>query len=169
MSDTSRSPGWWRKFRSLPAIVQVASWIGLAVLLIIGAVVGGENSSGTPTAETSTSAPTTSPSTTVALTPLPITLTNADFHPGFSQDLRLSGGVYTLSLTSNKPGPGIGVDVYELRQDCGAVSGIVAGSSLNLGKGDTTGTGATKPLKAGCYQLLLVDLPSATVTVKFAL
>ena len=105
----------------------------------------------------------------MALTPLPITLTNADFHPGFSQDLRLSGGVYTLSLTSNKPGPGIGVDVYELRQDCGAVSGIVAGSSLNLGKGDTTGTGATKPLKAGCYQLLLVDLPSATVTVKFAL
>jgi hypothetical protein len=26
----------------------------------------------------------------------------------------------------------------------------------------------TKPLKAGCYQLHLVDLSSATVTVKFA-
>jgi hypothetical protein len=73
-----------------------------------------------------------------------------------------------LTLTSNKPGPGIGVDVYELRQDCGAGGGIVGGSSLYLGKGETTDTGPTKPLKAGCYQLHLVDLSSATVTVKFA-
>lgn len=122
----------------------------------------------TTTTKAPTSAPTTSPPTTVALTSLPITLTNTDFQHSFSQDLRLADGVYTLTLTSNKPGPGIGVDVYELRQDCGAGGGIVGGSSLYLGKGETTDTGPTKPLKAGCYQLHLVDLSSATVTVKFA-
>jgi hypothetical protein len=98
------------------------------------------------------------------LTPLPITLTNTDFQHSFSQDLQLADGVYTLTLTSNKPGPGIGVDVYH----CGTSSGIVGGSSLYLGKGAATDTGPTKPLKAGCYQLHLVNLSSATVTVKLA-
>jgi hypothetical protein len=124
-------------------------------------------SAGTTTTTAPTSAPTTSPPTTVALTPLPITLTNADFQHSFSQDLQLGGGVYTMTLTSNKPGPGIGVDVYESCGE-GVGKGIVAGSSLYLGKGDTTDMGPTKSLRAGCYQLLLVDLSSATVTVKLA-
>jgi hypothetical protein len=129
-----------------------------------GGTIAPTAAAGTATAMAPTSAPTTSPPTTAALTPLPITLTNADFQHSFSQDLQLGGGVYTLTLTSNKPGPGIGVDVYR----CGTSSGIVAGNSVYLGKGDTTDMGRTESLKAGCYQLFLVDLSSATVMVKFA-
>jgi hypothetical protein len=148
--------------------------VGVAMLVVaLGSACtntksNGETNAPTATAATTTEPPTTSPPTTVALTPLPMTLTNADFRNGFSQDLRLADGVYTLTLTSNKPGPGVGVDVYELRQDCGAGGGIVAGSSVYLGKGESEDTGPTKPLKAGCYQLFLSNLSSATVTVKFA-
>jgi hypothetical protein len=149
--------------------VQVASWIGLAVLLIISVVAGTENGSGTSTAETPASAPATSPSATVALTALPVTLTNADFRDGdFSQGLRLGGGDYTLTVTSNKPGPGIEVRVYELTQECRGVLGIVGGAGVVLPKGDTTATERQKPLEAGCYSLLLHNLLDAKVTVKFA-
>lgn len=175
MSDTSRVTGWWRKFRSLPTRVQVASWVGLAVLVIVGSVVGGESGSGTATPAATVSpttaapetpaAPTTSPPTTAALTPLPITLTTADFRDGgFSQDLHLGGGVYTVTLTSDKPGPGIEVRVY----NCGTLGGIVGGTGVVLPKGQTTATEPTKPLEAGCYQLDLANLLEAKVTVKLA-
>ncbi len=142
------------------------SWVLVAVAMLVVALGSACSIAKTaPTPPPATSPPTTSPPTTAALTPLPITLTNADFQHSFSQDLSLGGGIYTLTLTSNRPGPGIGVDVYE---DCKTGSGIVGGSSLYLGKGDTTDTGPTKSLKPGCYHLYLVDLPSATVTVKFA-
>jgi hypothetical protein len=132
-----------------------------------GGTTASTSGAGAITTRAPASAPTTSPPTTVALTPLPITLTNADFQHGFSQDLQLGGGVYTLTLTSNRPGPGIGADVYESCGE-GVGKGIVAGSSLYLGKGETTDMGPTKSLKAGCYQLFLVNLSSATVTVKLA-
>lgn len=76
MSDTSHGPRWWRKFRSLPTRWQVASWIGLAVLVIVGAVVGGESGSGTTTAATAgqtqtpsptATSPTSSPTPTISL------------------------------------------------------------------------------------------------------
>lgn len=119
-----------------------------------------------------TPAPTTSPPTTVALTALPITLTDADFEYGFSRELQLEGGAYTLSLSSNKPGPGVGVDLYR----CGTSGGIVPGSGVYLGKGDTTDTEGimerfmdqAKPLEAGCYTLFLSNLLDAKVTVKLA-
>jgi hypothetical protein len=194
MSGTSRGPGWWRKFRSLPTWVQVASWVGLAVLVIVGSVVGSDQSSGTtPTAVTtqtptiaasqtpettptptvspipSPTTPTASPSATVALTPLPITLTNADFRDGdFSQGLQLGGGAYTLTLTSDKPGPGISVRVYELGRECRGVLGVVGGAGLILPRGDSTVTERQKPLEAGCYSLVLADLLEATVTVKLS-
>lgn len=76
-----KGPGWWQRFRSLPPKVQLACWIGLAVLLIIGAVLGGENGSGTattgvtaqtPTAAVTTPAsPATSPAPAVSPTPSP--------------------------------------------------------------------------------------------------
>jgi hypothetical protein len=70
VSDTSRGPRLWRKFRSLPTRWQVASWIGLAVLVIVGAVVGGENSSGTATTAV-TQTPTTATPESPASSPTP--------------------------------------------------------------------------------------------------
>lgn len=80
MSDTSRTRRWWRRFRSLPRGVQIASWAGLAVVLILGGVFGGESDSGTSTvtgqiqtpAATAT-APAESPTTSPALSPSPTT------------------------------------------------------------------------------------------------
>lgn len=71
VSDTNQGLGWWRRFRSLSPRAQLASWIGLAVLLIIGGVVGGVDSSGT-----TTTAVTAAPPTAVVATETPTTPTS---------------------------------------------------------------------------------------------
>ena len=69
VSDTNRGPGWWRRFRSLSPRVQLASWIGLAILLIIGGIVGGVDSSGTTTTAVTAAAPTAAVATETPTTP----------------------------------------------------------------------------------------------------
>jgi len=70
VSDSSQGPGWWRRFRSLPPRVQVASWIGL-VLVIVGSIVGCENGTGNTTTAVTTPAPSQSPSVTTTTGPPP--------------------------------------------------------------------------------------------------
>jgi hypothetical protein len=76
----------------------------------------------------------------------------------------VSGGIYRLTLTSNQPGPGVGVDFYESCQS----GGIVTGSRVYLTKGEKTATEATKPLEAGCHTLFLSNLLDASVIVRLA-
>lgn len=73
--------GWWHKFRSIPKGWQVATWIGVAVFVLVGmgTAIGEEESSSTapPAATTPTPAPTTpkpTPAPTTAKpTPAPTT------------------------------------------------------------------------------------------------
>lgn len=72
MSPNGQRPGWWRRFRSLPARVQLATWAGLSVLVVILAIFsngngGGSTTTGVTTAETSAPPPTTVARTTTTL------------------------------------------------------------------------------------------------------
>jgi hypothetical protein len=72
VSNTSRrGPSWWRRFRALRPWVQIVSWIGLAlvVLIIIGGVFGEEVESD----NTATTTATTTPPETPAQTQTPTT------------------------------------------------------------------------------------------------
>jgi len=100
VSDSSQGPGWWRRFRSLPPRVQVASWIGLVVLVIVGSIVGGENGTGNTTTAVTTQAPSPSPSvtTTTGPPPTPTASPPAQTAPGSPPSTTALAGLATLPV-----------------------------------------------------------------------
>lgn len=111
VSDTNRGSGWWRRFRSLSSRVQLASWIGLAVLLIIGAVVGGVDSS-----STTTTAVTAAASTAAAATETPNTSASTPQSPASSPTPTATAAVSTSAPRSSAavPAPSATASCYPL-------------------------------------------------------
>lgn len=118
VSDTNRGPGWWRRFRSLSPRVQLASWIGLAVLLIIGGVVGGVDSSGTTTTAVTAVAPTAAVATETPTTPASTPQSPASSpSPPATATVSASVPSFTTS-TSSAPRPSTAVPAPSAAASC---------------------------------------------------
>ena len=79
----------WRKFRNLPARVQVGVWVAVVLMMIAGSALGSgggtrplsSRTSGQVTTSTTTVPPATTPATTIPVTTIPVTSVPATVAP----------------------------------------------------------------------------------------